>query len=111
MVLEMSVEELARVMATEREAWQFIDVREPEEVSLAKIDGFEYLPLSRFAQWSPQIYQRFEREKPTVVMCHHGMRSSQMCQWLMNQGFTQVKNLSGGIDAYSYLMDGSIPRY
>jgi rhodanese-related sulfurtransferase len=44
-------------------------------------------------------------------MCHHGIRSAQMCQWLMNQGFTNVKNVAGGIDAYSILVDHSIPQY
>jgi rhodanese-related sulfurtransferase len=44
-------------------------------------------------------------------MCHHGMRSAQMCQWLTQQGFTNVKNIVGGIDAYSVGVDSSIPRY
>ncbi|MHC5832212.1 MAG: rhodanese-like domain-containing protein, partial [Nostoc sp.] len=42
---------------------------------------------------------------------HHGIRSAQMCQWLIAQGFTNVQNISGGIDAYSLLVDPSIPQY
>jgi len=40
-----------------------------------------------------------------------GMRSAQMCQWLIAQGFTNVKNLAGGIDAYSRRIDSSVPLY
>lgn len=111
MIEEFSVEKLANLSDEERADWQFIDVREPQEVDLAKIEGFEVLSLSQFQQWSESIYARFDKDKPTVVMCHHGMRSYQMCQWLMDRGFTDLKNLSGGIDAYSRFVDRSIPRY
>ncbi len=47
----------------------------------------------------------------TLVLCHHGIRSAQMCQWLVDQGFTNVKNIMGGIDAYSILVDPSVPQY
>jgi rhodanese-related sulfurtransferase len=43
-------------------------------------------------------------------MCHHGVRSAQMCHWLSQQGFSQLYNLTGGIDAYA-LIDSNIPRY
>lgn len=111
MIEEFSVEKLANLSAQERANWQLIDVREPEEVNIAKVEGFEVLPLSQFQEWSESIHARFDKDKPTVVMCHHGMRSQHMCHWLMNQGFTDLKNLSGGIDAYAYLVDRSIPRY
>ncbi|MEO0377612.1 MAG: rhodanese-related sulfurtransferase, partial [Cyanobacteria bacterium P01_A01_bin.17] len=42
---------------------------------------------------------------------HHGLRSAQMCQWLMRQGFTDVKNVAGGIDAYTRKVDPTLPRY
>lgn len=90
---------------------QLIDVREPAEVAAAALDGFENLPLSEFAAWSDTIHSRFDADKETIVMCHHGMRSAQMCAWLAQQGFTQLKNLSGGIDAYAVRVDQSVPRY
>ncbi|MDJ0577160.1 MAG: rhodanese-like domain-containing protein [Xenococcaceae cyanobacterium MO_234.B1] len=107
---EISVEELAQ-MLNERQTLQLIDVREPEEVEIAFIEGFEVLPLSQFQQWVGTIGVRFNSEVETVVLCHHGMRSAQMCQWLSNQGFTNVKNVAGGINAYSVRIDPSIPRY
>jgi rhodanese-related sulfurtransferase len=93
------------------EMLQLIDVREPEEVAIAAIQGFEILPLSQFAEWSPQIHSRFEADKETIVMCHHGMRSAQMCYWLAQNGFTRLKNLEGGIDAYAVMVDPLINRY
>ena len=108
---QISVEELATRLAEEDPALQLIDVREPHEVAIARIEGFEVLSLSEFAQWADQIKTRFNPETETLVMCHHGVRSAQMCQWLRNVGFTNVKNISGGIDAYSLLVDPTILRY
>ncbi|MEM6838420.1 MAG: rhodanese-like domain-containing protein [Cyanobacteria bacterium P01_C01_bin.120] len=93
------------------EAVQLIDVREPWELEKAAIAGFTNLPLSTFAEWELLIHQQFDAETETIVMCHHGIRSAQMCQWLCQQGFTQVKNLLGGIDAYAMQIDASVPQY
>jgi rhodanese-related sulfurtransferase len=93
------------------EDWQLIDVREPEEVTLAHLPGFVNLPLSQYGQWADTIHHQFDAHKETIVMCHHGVRSAQMCHWLAQQGFTNLKNLTGGIDAYSLVVDRSVPRY
>ncbi len=90
---------------------QLVDVREPEEVAIAHLPSFIYLPLSQYSEWSEQIFEHLDPSLETIVMCHHGMRSAQMCQWLQRQGFERTKNLSGGIDAYARLVDNSIPRY
>jgi rhodanese-related sulfurtransferase len=108
---QISVEELHQRMAESPEGLQLIDVREEEEIEIARLEGFDNLPLSDFAQWSDQIKTRFDRDAETLVLCHHGVRSAQMCQWLLSQGFTNVKNIVGGIDAYSIVVDRSIPRY
>jgi rhodanese-related sulfurtransferase len=108
---EISVEQLACRLAEGDSNLQLIDVREQQEIAIAYIEGFEVLPLSEFEDWSQQICSRFQVEKETLVICHHGMRSAQMCQWLRNMGFTNVKNIAGGIEAYSLLVDASIPRY
>lgn len=90
---------------------QLIDVREPEELSIVSLDGFVNLPLSQFAEWSEQIALRLNRDAETIVMCHHGIRSAQMCYWLQQQGFANVKNLAGGIAAYASVVDPSLPQY
>ena len=107
----ITVEELASRLAEGRENLQLVDVREPQEVQLARIEGFEVFPLSQHEEWSGQIHSKLDAEKETLVLCHHGMRSAQMCQWLMQQGFSNVKNIVGGIDAYSAIVDPRVPRY
>ncbi|MBW4631534.1 MAG: rhodanese-related sulfurtransferase [Iphinoe sp. HA4291-MV1] len=109
-ITQISVEELAQRLSS-KEPIQFVDVREPQEVAIAHIDGFVNLPLSQFPDWADQVNTRLDPHAETLVLCHHGIRSAQMCQWLMIQGFTNVKNIVGGIDAYSALVDPSIPQY
>lgn len=108
---QITVKELAEKLAIADPNLQCVDVREPWEVETAGLPEFINLPLSQFADWSPQIYSHLDPEKETVVLCHHGVRSAQMCGWLVQQGFTQVKNISGGIDAYSAIVDPNVPRY
>jgi rhodanese-related sulfurtransferase len=111
-ISQITVEAFAQRLATASTAnLQLIDVREPGEVEIASLSGFQVLPLSDYGDWSNQIHDRFDPHQETIVMCHHGMRSAQMCQWLIGQGFTNVKNLAGGIDAYAAIVDPSIPRY
>jgi rhodanese-related sulfurtransferase len=107
----ISVEELAQCLAEGDSSLQLIDVREPEEIAIASLPNFSVLPLSQFEVWSATIKTRFNPDAETLVMCHHGIRSAQMCQWLASNGFTQVKNIAGGIDAYSIVVDANIPRY
>ncbi len=108
---QVSPSEFAARRAQKGTELQLIDVREPDEIVIASMEGFDVLPLSEFAEWSETILPRFNRQAETYVICHHGMRSAQMCQWLLNNGFTNVTNISGGIDAYSIVIDPSIPRY
>jgi rhodanese-related sulfurtransferase len=108
---EIDVTSLADILVTKPATVQLIDVREPQELALAEIAGFTNLPLSQFSVWETQIHSQFEADQETIVLCHHGMRSAQMCQWLSGQGFTHVKNVVGGIDAYSLKVDPTVPRY
>jgi rhodanese-related sulfurtransferase len=110
-ISQISVEELAIRLANRDRELQLIDVREPHEVAIAYIEGFEVLSLSQFPEWSDLIKTRFNPDLETLVICHHGVRSAQMCQWLLNLGFSNVKNISGGIDAYSIFVDPTLSRY
>lgn len=107
----LNVEELALILADDNDNIQFIDVREPEEVAIVCIPGFKNIPLSQSEQWSSNITTELDPHTETLVLCHHGIRSAHMCQWLTAQGFTNVKNISGGIDAFSQIVDPSMPRY
>lgn len=107
----IDVETLAILLQEEDAQRQFIDVREPEEANIAFIPQFQLLPLSQSQQWIGHISINFNPEWETIVICHHGIRSAHMCQWLVSQGFTNVKNVIGGINAYSVSIDPSLPRY
>ncbi len=106
----MSVETLAQRLAAGDDL-QLVDVREPDELALASLPGFIHLPLSQFSRWGDSIHSLLEADKETAVLCHHGMRSAQMCAWLAQQGFAHLHNISGGIDAYATMVDRSVPRY
>lgn len=103
----ITVEELkARRDAGERV--RLIDVREQTEYGTAKIEGSELKPLGQIANWANELADKGEE---IVLHCHHGMRSDRACQYLASQGFTDVKNLIGGIDQWSLKVDSSVPRY
>ena len=84
-----------------------LDVREEWEYSLARIDGSILVPLGTL----PQSLTRLNRESEIIAICHHGMRSADATNFLLQQGFSNVKNLVGGIDAWSVQVDASVPRY
>lgn len=84
-----------------------LDVREPEELELASLQGVWHIPMRQV----PDRLSELPREKPLVVMCHAGARSRRVAEFLASHGFQHVYNLQGGIDAWSREIDRSIPRY
>jgi len=90
-----------------REAIQLIDVREPFEFEIARIDGAKLIPLGQLANRLHELKQNGQ----TVVHCHTGMRSAQAVQMLRQSGFTNVYNLEGGIDAWANEIDPAVQKY
>jgi rhodanese-related sulfurtransferase len=84
-----------------------LDVREPYEYSLAKLEGSMLIPLGTL----PESLDKLDRGAEIVAYCHHGMRSADAVGFLLQQGYSNVKNLVGGIDAWSVQVDPSVPRY
>jgi rhodanese-related sulfurtransferase len=84
-----------------------LDVREPEEIALAPFPGATHIAMGDV----PARLQELDPDRETVVVCHHGIRSAQVATYLLRMGFEQVKNLAGGIDAWSETADPSTPRY
>ncbi len=85
---------------------ELLDVREPWEFELARIEGSKLIPMG-------ELSERFSELDPaaeTVVICHHGNRSAYVTRALEQAGFRKVLNLEGGLDAYSDV-DTSVPRY
>ncbi len=83
-----------------------LDVREPWEFELARIEGSRLIPMSRLEE----RFTELDPDAETVVICHHGNRSAYVSQALQRAGFQNVLNLEGGLDAYSSV-DESVPRY
>lgn len=83
-----------------------LDVRTPEELELAQLPQARHIPMdqipARLAELNPQA--------AIAVLCHHGSRSMQVARFLERNGFTDVINVAGGIDAWAQ-MDTSVPRY
>ena len=84
-----------------------LDVREPWENALAKLEGSVLIPLATL----PQSLSKLDKNVEIIAYCHHGMRSADATGFLLQQGFPNVKNLVGGIDAWSIQADSSVPRY
>ncbi|MDN5940775.1 MAG: rhodanese [Nitrospira sp.] len=84
-----------------------LDVREDWEYSLAKLAGSTLIPLGTL----PQSLSKLSQDSEIIAICHHGMRSADATNFLLQQGFPNVKNLVGGIDAWSAQVDGTVPRY
>ena len=92
-----------------------LDVREPWELQTASVkpDGFTLLriPMREIQARLAELQQAHGASQPMACLCHHGMRSQQVANFLMQSGFTEVVNLQGGIDAWSQQLDTSVPRY
>jgi rhodanese-related sulfurtransferase len=91
------------------EQFLLLDVRNPDEYATAKIEGATLIPMgelqARLSELEPH------KQNHIVVHCHHGGRSMRVTQFLRQQGFSQVQNMDGGIDAWSLQVDPSVPRY
>ena len=103
---EMSPHELKRKMDA-GEPFELIDVREPFEYEIARIDGAKLIPLGEITERSGEL----TGEQPIVVHCHSGKRSAQAARLLQQRGFANVYNLDGGIDAWSDQIDPDVPKY
>ncbi len=84
-----------------------LDVREPDELRLARFPGALEIPMNDVPTRLGELDPRAE----LVVLCHHGMRSAHVAGFLAQRGFARVINLSGGIDAWSCEVDPAVPRY
>jgi len=84
-----------------------IDVREPVEYQIARVEGARLLPLSQLHEWAGKL----NPEEEIIVMCHHGVRSAHVCSILAREGFKKMVNLAGGIDRWSNDVDSSVPVY
>jgi adenylyltransferase/sulfurtransferase len=103
---DMEVEEVKRLL-DRRADFVLVDVRGPDEAAICKIEGAILLPLPEL----PQRFQELPKDKLVVLHCHHGGRSLRALRFLQSQGYTKLRNVPGGIDAWAERIDPDMPRY
>ena len=84
-----------------------LDVREVWEYETCHLENSMHISMSQI----PARLDELDREDETIVLCHHGMRSRQVIAYLQTQGFNNLVNLEGGIDAWSKSVDLNMPQY
>ena len=84
-----------------------LDVREPDEVATARVEGSVWIPMREI----PERLRELDPTVPVAVMCHHGGRSERVAGFLASRGFSDVVNVAGGIDAYAQHIEPNLARY
>lgn len=105
--LELSPTELKALLDVGKPL-RLIDVREPEEFAICRIEGSKLLPMGSI----PMRWQELDDDGPPIVaICHHGVRSLRVVEWLRARGLEECSSMAGGIDLWSLTVDPSVPRY
>ena len=84
-----------------------LDVREPWEYQICHIDGSMNISMLNI----PSAIGELDPERETVVICHHGIRSLQVANYLADQGFNKITSLEGGVDTWAKFIDQTMPQY
>jgi rhodanese-related sulfurtransferase len=105
--LEMAPQELKTLLGGEGQPL-LLDVREPWETAAAGFPGAHRIPMDEVPA---RMHNELDPDGRIVVICHHGVRSLNVANWLRNQGFEQAQSLRGGIDAWSRDVDPAVLRY
>jgi len=108
MVRRLSATDL-KAMLDRGDPLTLIDVRQPEEYAVARIEGGTLIPMMDLPVRLGEIQP--DDGTPVVVYCHHGVRSLKAAYFLAQSGLDNVASLDGGIDAWSQLIDPGVPRY
>ena len=104
-VRQLSAPELKQ-MIDSGQPFEFVDVRSEDERAFSSIEGSRLLDRA----YHDDLLTR-DRSTPIVFQCHHGIRSQGAAEYFLQHGFRNLYNLQGGIDAWSQLVDPSVPRY
>ena len=92
------------------EPLRLIDVRLPEELKMAAIEGAELISMQDIPAHLSQLDASAD-ESTLIFFCHHGMRSLQVANWLRQRGVAACQSMAGGIDRWSLEIDSQVPRY
>ena len=98
-------------MIDDHEDFVLVDVREEYEWDICKIKGAKLIPLSQIMNGNIGDLESIERDRKIVLHCHTGARSADALHLLRNKGFKNLKNLVGGIEAWSDEIDSEVSVY
>jgi rhodanese-related sulfurtransferase len=84
-----------------------LDVREPREFAYCRIEGSVNVPMNDV----PARLGEIDPTRKIVVICHHGMRSASVADFLMRRSYSNIWNLAGGVHAWAEQVDPDMPRY
>lgn len=107
MVRQMSVQELKTELDTTKKQPFILDVREPWECQICALPNSINIPMGQI----PARLGELDPDQEIIVLCHHGIRSYQVCNFLQSNGFENLYNLKGGIDAWSKEIDPAMQKY
>jgi rhodanese-related sulfurtransferase len=85
-----------------------LDVREPVELQMAHLEGTVNIPMGEIPM---RANQELDPDAHIVVVCHHGVRSLSVTNWLRQQGFEKAQSMRGGIARWSREVDSKVPTY
>lgn len=105
-VKQLSATELKNKIQQEEKLF-LLDVREPHEFKYAHIANSVLIPLNQI----PNRLGELDPQQEIIVICHHGIRSQQAANYLVQSGYKNIANLTGGIDVWSCNCDSSVRRY
>jgi len=106
-VKEFSSKQLELFLQETKDKPLLLDVREEWEFERCKIDGSVLIPMGNI----PSQFNELDPDRVTVVICHHGIRSRNVGYFLEREGFENVINLSGGVDAWARDVDVNMAVY
>jgi rhodanese-related sulfurtransferase len=92
------------------ETLKLIDVREPKEFQISRIEGADLIPMGSVPARLNALEAQAD-DSTLIVFCHHGMRSLSVVNWLRQQGVAACQSMAGGIDRWSRQVDPSVPLY
>ncbi|WP_298924358.1 rhodanese-like domain-containing protein [uncultured Ramlibacter sp.] len=111
MIVQVRPSELAAWLQQQSQPAVVLDVREPSELRTASVraEGFELvtIPMNEI----PARLGELDAGRPIACLCHHGARSQRVAMFLAGNGFGELANIAGGIDAWSLERDSAVPRY
>ncbi len=104
---EFSATELKQYLDNAEQQPLLLDVRQPWEYDVCRLENCQLIPMSQI----PAKLDQLDQNQETVVICHHGIRSRSVGRYLEQAGFTNIINLSGGVDQWAKQVDTRMPTY